>query len=114
MHALGTSGVIWGHFGVILESQCVIKRIRQIRKRLNASVVSNRLQIVLSPNYFAFCTSLIQIPTRVVRLPGIQLNIQVASSFFMSVVTLLSVCPILLSGLSIIARQNATKLLEWL
>ena len=61
MHALGTSGVIWGHFGVILESQCVIKRIRQIRKRLNASVVSNRLQIVLSPDRFSFCISLIHI-----------------------------------------------------
>ena len=30
----------------------------QIRKHLNASVVSNRLQIVLSPNGFAFRTSL--------------------------------------------------------
>ena len=50
------SGVIL----VILECRITVcyKTFCQRRKRLNASVVSNRLQIVLSPNCFAFCTSL--------------------------------------------------------
>ena len=51
---LVTSGVIWGRFGASdfrMQNYSVLKKFCQIRKRLNASVVSNR---------FAFCTSLIQ------------------------------------------------------
>ena len=58
------SGVIWGRFEVILViSECRItvcnKMYCQILKRFIASIVSNWLQIVSSPNRFEFCTSLI-------------------------------------------------------
>ena len=59
-----SAGVIWGGFGVILVVlECRItvcyKTICQIRNQLIASVASNWLQINLSPNRFAFWTSLL-------------------------------------------------------
>ena len=59
-----SAGVIWGGLGmilVILECRITVcyKTICQIRNQLIASVASNWLQINLSPNRFAFWTSLL-------------------------------------------------------
>merc|ERR1711963_883058 len=68
---LVTSGVICGNLGTFWSDfrmqnhSALLKVFFQILNHLNASVASKRLQNVLSPKYFAFCTSLDHAPETV-------------------------------------------------